>query len=68
MWTCCWISRNGGSSRQNRHNDTKINNVMLDRETDKAVCVIDLDTVMPGERPVRFRRHGAHHDLPCSGR
>lgn len=30
------------------HNDTKINNVMIDRETDAAVCVIDLDTVMPG--------------------
>lgn len=30
------------------HNDTKINNVMLDEETDLAVCVIDLDTVMPG--------------------
>lgn len=30
------------------HNDTKINNVMLDEETDQAVCVIDLDTVMPG--------------------
>ncbi len=30
------------------HNDTKINNVMLDEETDDAVCVIDLDTVMPG--------------------
>lgn len=30
------------------HNDTKINNVMLDAETDQAVCVIDLDTVMPG--------------------
>lgn len=30
------------------HNDTKINNVMLDEETDVAVCVIDLDTVMPG--------------------
>ena len=30
------------------HNDTKINNVMFDLETDKAVCVIDLDTVMPG--------------------
>lgn len=30
------------------HNDTKINNVMLDAETDRAVCVIDLDTVMPG--------------------
>lgn len=30
------------------HNDTKINNVMLDKDTDQAVCVIDLDTVMPG--------------------
>jgi hypothetical protein len=30
------------------HNDTKINNVMLDAETKKGVCVIDLDTVMPG--------------------
>ena len=30
------------------HNDTKVNNVLLDRETEKAVCVIDLDTVMPG--------------------
>lgn len=30
------------------HNDTKINNVMLDDQTGKAVCVIDLDTVMPG--------------------
>ncbi len=30
------------------HNDTKINNVMLDEDTDNAVCVIDLDTVMPG--------------------
>ena len=30
------------------HNDTKINNVMLDAATRKALCVIDLDTVMPG--------------------
>lgn len=30
------------------HNDTKINNVMIDSQTDEAVCVIDLDTVMPG--------------------
>ena len=30
------------------HNDTKINNVMFDLDSDKAVCVIDLDTVMPG--------------------
>ncbi len=30
------------------HNDTKINNVMLDNATGRGVCVIDLDTVMPG--------------------
>ena len=30
------------------HNDTKLNNVMLDAETRTALCVIDLDTVMPG--------------------
>lgn len=30
------------------HNDTKINNVMIDTETEEAVCLIDLDTVMPG--------------------
>ncbi len=30
------------------HNDTKINNIMIDDVTGEAVCVIDLDTVMPG--------------------
>ncbi len=30
------------------HNDTKLNNVMIDDETGKGICVIDLDTVMPG--------------------
>ena len=30
------------------HNDTKLNNVMLDENTGEGVCVIDLDTVMPG--------------------
>jgi hypothetical protein len=30
------------------HNDTKINNVLLDAKTHEGVCVIDLDTVMPG--------------------
>ena len=30
------------------HNDTKFNNVMIDDETGEGVCVIDLDTVMPG--------------------
>ena len=30
------------------HNDTKLNNIMMDKETGKGLCVIDLDTVMPG--------------------
>ena len=30
------------------HNDTKINNVLFDAATNQALCVIDLDTVMPG--------------------
>ena len=30
------------------HNDTKCNNVLLDNTTRKAICVIDLDTIMPG--------------------
>jgi hypothetical protein len=30
------------------HNDTKINNVLFDDLTEKAICVIDLDTTMPG--------------------
>src|SRR5690606_14559139 len=30
------------------HNDTKLNNVMFDKKTGEAICVVDLDTVMPG--------------------
>ena len=30
------------------HNDTKLNNVLIDTKTDKAVCVIDLDTMISG--------------------
>lgn len=30
------------------HNDTKINNVLFDEKTEEGLCVIDLDTVMPG--------------------
>jgi hypothetical protein len=30
------------------HNDTKINNVLFDEATGEGICVIDLDTVMPG--------------------
>jgi hypothetical protein len=31
------------------HNDTKVNNVLFDRTTGKAMCVVDLDTLMPGK-------------------
>ena len=30
------------------HNDTKLNNVLFDEQTGRALCVIDLDTIMPG--------------------
>ena len=30
------------------HNDTKLNNVLLDNKTGEGICVLDLDTVMPG--------------------
>ncbi len=30
------------------HNDTKLNNILIDDETGAGICVIDLDTVMPG--------------------
>ncbi len=30
------------------HNDTKLNNILFDRESGKALCIIDLDTIMPG--------------------
>lgn len=30
------------------HNDTKLNNILFDAKTKKALCIIDLDTVMPG--------------------
>jgi aminoglycoside phosphotransferase (APT) family kinase protein len=36
------------------HNDTKINNVLFDDATGEGICVIDLDTVMPGLAPYDF--------------
>lgn len=30
------------------HNDTKLSNILFDKNTDRSVCLIDLDTVMPG--------------------
>ena len=52
------------------HNDTKLNNVMLDNATGKALAVIDLDTVMPGSLcydfgdSIRFGCNPAAEDEP----
>lgn len=52
------------------HNDTKLNNVMIDDETGKAIAVIDLDTVMPGSLcydfgdSIRFGCNPAAEDEP----
>jgi len=40
--------RDGSIPERVTHNDTKLNNVLLDDITQEGVCVIDLDTVMPG--------------------
>jgi aminoglycoside phosphotransferase (APT) family kinase protein len=42
------LHRAGDIPERITHNDTKLNNVMIDVETAEGVCVIDLDTVMPG--------------------
>ena len=46
------------------HNDTKLNNVLMDEETREGICIIDLDTVMPGLVLYDFGdsiRFGANH-------
>ena len=40
--------RSGRLPARVTHNDTKLNNVLLDRETGEPLCIVDLDTVMPG--------------------
>ncbi|MDF9826504.1 ElaB/YqjD/DUF883 family membrane-anchored ribosome-binding protein [Ereboglobus sp. PH5-10] len=42
------LQKSGAIPERITHNDTKINNVMLDDATHEGICVIDLDTVMPG--------------------
>jgi hypothetical protein len=44
----CGTLLNAGLPERVTHNDTKLNNVMLDDATGNGICVIDLDTVMPG--------------------
>ena len=52
------------------HNDTKLNNIMIDNTTRRGICVIDLDTVMPGLAvndfgdSIRFGASTADEDEP----
>ena len=48
MRTLCDLVATGQVPRRVTHNDTKLNNVLLDPVTHRARCVVDLDTVMPG--------------------
>ncbi len=40
--------QNGSVPLRVTHNDTKLNNILIDKDSGEAACVIDLDTVMPG--------------------
>lgn len=40
--------RQGNLPLRVTHNDTKLNNILFDEETNKGLCIIDLDTIMPG--------------------
>lgn len=50
------------------HNDTKFNNIMIDNQTGESICIIDLDTVMPGSSlydfgdSIRFGANPAEED------
>ena len=46
--TICRLLESGELPLRVTHNDTKLNNVLLNKNTRKAMCVLDLDTVMPG--------------------
>ena len=56
------------------HNDTKLNNVLIDQHTGRGLCVIDLDTVMPGliaydfGDAIRFGASTAAEDEPDASR
>lgn len=42
------LAETGGLPMRVTHNDTKLNNVLMDKHTGKGICAVDLDTVMPG--------------------
>ena len=60
----CQALREGKLPLRVTHNDTKLNNVLFDKRTGEGICVIDLDTTMPGLSINDFGdsiRFGANH-------
>jgi len=60
----CQALRDGILPLRVTHNDTKLNNILFDAATNEGICVIDLDTVMPGLSINDFGdsiRFGANH-------
>ncbi len=71
IWSCLEKQREAGIlPLRVTHNDTKYNNILIDKDTGKAVCVIDLDTVTPGlcaydfGDAIRFSANFAVEDEP----
>lgn len=74
---CAYITdriANGTLPLRVTHNDTKLNNILIDHDTGKPICVIDLDTVMPGSvlfdfgDAIRFGASSAAEDETDLGR
>lgn len=62
---CLQALREGKLPLRVTHNDTKLNNILIDSDTGKGLCVVDLDTVMPGLACNDFGdsiRFGANHN------
>jgi len=68
------MQREGKLPTRVTHNDTKLNNVMLDAKTRQPLCILDLDTVMPGLAgndfgdAIRFGATTAAEDEPDTSR
>ncbi len=68
--TAMKLLREGRLPLRVTHNDTKLNNIMIDDQTGEALCVIDLDTIMPGLSifdfgdAIRFGANTAEEDDP----
>lgn len=74
LGTLCRMLAAGELPLRVTHNDTKLNNVLIDNATHRALCVIDLDTVMPGSvlydfgDAVRYGACTAAEDEPDTAR